>query len=941
MTPERWARVETILAQALEREPGIRGAFLREACGDDQALREEVESLLSFDSAAEHVVAGAVQQAAEMLELEASEVVQNGRIGVYRVIREIGRGGMGTVYLAERDDDQFHKKVAIKLVTRGMDTSALLERFRQERQILARLDHPYIARLLDGGSTPEGRPYLVMEYVEGQPITTWCVENHASVRQRLELLRKVCSAVQSAHQNLIVHRDLKPGNILVDSEGTPKLLDFGIAKLLASPDYPDLTIATGGMLMLTPDYASPEQVRREPITTATDVYALGAILYELLTGIRPHRLKDYTPMEIERAICNDEALRPSTAARRAAEPGHGPLIKPGDLDNIILMAMSKDPVRRYASAAELSEDLRRYLGDMPVQARQDTITYRTRKFLRRNKATLTAAFLVLVTLAGGITVSTIEGRRAQRRFADVRGMAHAVLFEIHDSIRDLPGSTKARELVVKTALQYLSGLSREAAGDPDIQLELAQAYERVGDVQGNAITGSLGHTEEALDSYRKAERLADELAQRRPGLAKAALIRMSARQNIGDIYARRGDNMAAALAIYQQAVDIGERLVESDPQNREAMQSLSSLYVAIAREDNDSTRSIAVARKALPVLERLASADPGNEELRQRLSDGYSMLGRGLLITNQLQGALEQFQRTVDVREELARAHPENYRYQRELMIAYSKVGDVLGPVAPTLDDPVRALASYKKMLAISENLAAADPANARAQFDYAMALTKTGDAYPLDAGSTEAETLLRKALAIFNTLAQADPSDLGITRNISSIYTFLARRQKHAGNTAEALRSYHEVIRIDEGLLANGSRNVPALRGLWRACNESARMLADRNQRAEALDLVNKAVAAAEAARTADPANAVTQAMLPEARANEAAVYEHLAGNTRQPATQRRSDWTRAVQAYRAAADGWQQIQPQQGWPKDRDAQLAAAREGSIRAAAALANLP
>src|SRR5215831_10625657 len=355
---------------------------------------------------------------------------------------------MGTVYLAERDDEHFEKQVAIKVVTHGMNTEQLLRRFRRERQILARLDHPFIARLLDGGSTEDGRPFLVMEYVQGTAITSYCDEHHLGTRRRIELFLKVCAAVQSAHQNLVVHRDLKPGNILVDLQGSPKLLDFGIAKLLGPEETGDVTMALG-MQMFTPQYASPEQVLGEAITTAADIYVLGVILYELLTGVRPYEIRNLTPNEIFRAVCEEEPERPSTAWRKRAELRTlraGPVLKADEPDNIILMAMRKEPAQRYGSVAEFAADLQRYLDGRPVKARDATLTYRARKFLRRHGAMVTAAALVVITLAAGAVVSTLEARRAKRRFDEVRRIAHAVLYDIHDAIRDLPGSLRAREL---------------------------------------------------------------------------------------------------------------------------------------------------------------------------------------------------------------------------------------------------------------------------------------------------------------------------------------------------------------------------------------------------------------------------------------------------------------------------------------------------------------
>ena len=334
----------------------------------------------------------------------------------------LGHGGMGSVHLAVRDDDHYRKEVAIKLLKRGMDTDFMLHRFRQERQILANLEHPFIARLLDGGATDDGLPYFVMEYVDGSPITTYCAEHTLDLEERLRLFRLVCEAVQYAHQHLVIHRDLKPGNILITQERIPKLLDFGIAKLMDPEQATEMPTLTGaGQRMLTPDYASPEQFLGQTISTASDIYSLGAVLYELLTGQRPHRLEFDSLAGMEKAICEAEPDKPSTAVVRGSQDP--PRLQKqrrrqlsGDLDNIILTALRKEPQRRYTSAAELSEDLRRHLEGLPVTARDDRFTYRMGKFIRRHKLGVLAASLLVATLAGGIVSTTFQARRAERRF---------------------------------------------------------------------------------------------------------------------------------------------------------------------------------------------------------------------------------------------------------------------------------------------------------------------------------------------------------------------------------------------------------------------------------------------------------------------------------------------------------------------------------------------
>ena len=425
---ERWARVKELFEAAVDLDPNQRAAFLEKECGGDEALRSEIESLLKSDEQ----TGGFIEQPAfaiprDLFPDNVEEPFVGRQFGAYQVIREIGRGGLGAVYLAARADDEYRKQVAIKVIRRGLDTDDIIRRFRNERQILAQLDHPNIARLIDGGTTDDGLPYFVMEYVNGEPINAYCDANALPTTERLTLFRKVCAAVTYAHQNLVIHRDLKPSNILVTQEGEPKLLDFGIAKLLGTGDEL-FTQTIPALRVMTPEYASPEQVKGEKITTTSDVYSLGVLLYELLTGQRPYRLKTRTPEEIARAITEQEPERPSTAVTRA-DPGslQSPIRNSkslrGDLDNIVLMAMRKEPARRYSSVGQFSEDIRRHLEGLPVVARKDTVRYRSEKFVKRHKVGVAAAALIGLSASrrnhshrlAGKPRNTREARIAARR----------------------------------------------------------------------------------------------------------------------------------------------------------------------------------------------------------------------------------------------------------------------------------------------------------------------------------------------------------------------------------------------------------------------------------------------------------------------------------------------------------------------------------------------
>jgi len=416
MRPERWALVKPIFFEAVERPPSERANFVRARCKGDEQLLAEIDSLLAAHDQAVGFIESPPDDTRSMPDVAPGKLVGR-RIGQYEVVRQIGSGGMGTVYLASRADEQFRRLVAVKIIRSDFDNQSIIRRFRNERQILASLDHPNISRLLDGGTTEDGSPYFVMEFIEGKPITHYCDARRLTTSERLRLFREICSAVHYSHQNLIVHRDLKPSNILVTEEGTVKLLDFGIAKLIVpSAKFTDASTVT--TRVMTPVYASPEQVRGETITTSSDIYSLGVLLYELLCGHRPYRVDTISPLEVIRAVCEQEPEKPSTAVWRSeitiasdgeltvtpeavsrardSQPERLRRELRGDLDTIVLKAMRKEPARRYASVEQFSEDIRRYLEGLPVIARKDTIPYRAAKFVRRKKAGVTAITIIVI-----------------------------------------------------------------------------------------------------------------------------------------------------------------------------------------------------------------------------------------------------------------------------------------------------------------------------------------------------------------------------------------------------------------------------------------------------------------------------------------------------------------------------------------------------------------
>jgi serine/threonine protein kinase/tetratricopeptide (TPR) repeat protein len=498
-------------------------------------IRAEVESLLAFDTArltAPDCIGAAARQYAG----SSAGPAEGGRCGPYELVRMLGEGGMGSVFLARRTDGEVEQRVAIKFV-HSTRSPAFRERFLRERQILASLSHPGIARLFDAGHTEDGQPYLVMEYVEGVSLDIYCQK--LEFREQLKLCLRVCDAISYAHRNLVVHRDLKPSNILVDATGQPKLLDFGIARILDEAADTSMTQER----ILTPDYASPEQIGGTAHTTATDVYSLGAVMYRLLTGAAPHAPSAGSAEPIEVRICSTEVPAPSKV---------NPAL-PRDLDFILGKALRKEPDERYAGVDALAEDLRALLESRPVRARSGSTWYRTRKFLRRHWVPVAAAIVTITGLSIGLLAANRERAIAQRRFNDVRQLSNR-LFTIDRQVLGLPGNTKVRQLIVDTSLEYLNRLAADARNDPDLALDVGAAYMRVARVQGVPISANLGQEDDAEKNLRIAEQLIASVLRAQPDNHMAHLRAMQiAHDRMVLAENRRPDTEALPLARQAEA----------------------------------------------------------------------------------------------------------------------------------------------------------------------------------------------------------------------------------------------------------------------------------------------------------------------------------------------------------------------------------------------------
>jgi eukaryotic-like serine/threonine-protein kinase len=728
---------------------------------------------------------------------------------------------MGEVYRAVRADGQFAKEVAVKLVRGGFDSASVSERFRNERQILASLDHPNIARLLDGGTANDGMPYLVMELIDGERIDIYCDRNKLTINDRLRLFRKVCSAVQYAHRRLVIHRDIKPSNILVTKDGTPKLLDFGIAKILSPVDDAE-TVLTVTQAM-TPEYASPEQIRGDAITTATDVYSLGVVLYQLLTGRSPYPGHTHTPHKLAQAVCESEPIRPSsivvrkeslTASNSAADQDFASHIGEnsparlqrrlsGDLDDIVLMALRKEPERRYPSAEQFAEDLTRHLDGLAVTATPGSWTYLAGKFSRRHKVGMVASLAVLLALTIGIALTAREakiarqqaeiaetnGRRAEKRFEDVRKLSDSLIFDIHDAIQNLPGSTPARKLLLDRALEYLDSVSQDAAGDPDLERELAKGYQRLAVVQGNSAESNLGDVEAGTKSDRKSLALFEDVAKANPSNVQDQLnVAMMHR-----ILSFGALNDATGQKELEQAIAITDRVLQIDPKNTVALSESAIQQQNIAfmlDAAGDRARALDAYRKNYEIKLGLWKNNPKFKGHVHGMGISTVMLGEALAHMGSRDEGLKFIDQGIGFYEAMIK-DAMGINERRELIISRQKGADVLFMNG----DGAGSLAIYRKAQEDLELLAKPDPANTMLQIDLANMKYYQGRSLAVLGRTAEANHALQASLTSFERIRDAAIASDEYPRGPAAIYIWLGDLSARQYNLPLALQHFQRAI--------------------------------------------------------------------------------------------------------------------------------------------------
>ncbi len=848
-----WQRIQEIFLAAVDLPAAEQVLLLNELCGGDYRLHGEVVSLLQADGGSAETIDAAIQNVASAI-LETS-IAPGERLGVYRLVREIGRGGMGSVYLAVRDDQEYARDVALKVVRRGMNTDRALQRFRTERQILANLDHPYIARLYDGGTTESGIPYFAMEYVEGQPIDLYCRAMKLTVKQRCELFLKVLEAVSYAHQRLVVHGDLKPANIFVTADGIPKLLDFGVAKLLDANDDKDPSEAAGTRVF-TPGYASPEQVRGRAITILTDVYSLGAIFYELLSGVRAQPLDFGTPTRIEHAVCEETSLGLPSA------------VAPPDLGYVATMALRKDPSDRYQSAEQFASDINRALGGWPVMAKADTAAYRARRFFGRNAVKVGVASFIALALIAALLISLLQTHRArleraradqqrilatqkteeaqaaqrasvrqriladeqrqiaddQRRLAvqerdnarkekatadrradDIVNLASDTLFAGQDAIASLPGSLPARQKLVATALGYLQSLEAETGDNPKMREALAEAYYKLALIQGNPHGPSLQAGEAAEKSLLKAESILQPAYSSRPNDAGLMLRQLEIRSTLADLASLEG-RRDEAIAVYQALLPISQRLarVPNGGVICERQYPVMENFIALLLAPVDPARALQHASSGLEAARLIHAKYPSDLETQQGLGALGAMAASANKNLGNLDAAERDYQTSIEARESLLQQDPTNLVTQRNLMVAYGNYALLLDiPWSANLNRPADARIAAEKSVAIARRMSEADPSNATARRDYAISLGRRGMVDPdqdrLDASLDD----LKKAESLLRPIREANPKSLDLANQLAEILEFKGRRLVATGNLSGAIDAFRTAQQLLDPFVA------------------------------------------------------------------------------------------------------------------------------------------
>jgi len=826
MRDQDWTTIKDIFAEASEMLPSKRAAYLNKSCGGNTGLRREIESLLAnHDAGGDEFERNAVNLGQSVT--TTGEKYSGRTFGRFSIIREIGSGGMGSVFLADRSDGEFRQHIALKVIRNTIVDKETARRFRLERQILANLNHPNIAKLLDGGISSDGEPYLAMEYVEGLSLLDYVEGNALSIEDRLRLFVRICSAVSYAHQNLTIHRDIKPANVIVTSDGEPKLLDFGLAKILDENMFDQDRTATV-YRAFTPAYASPEQFLGKNVTTVSDVYSLGVVLYELLTGKRPFDYEGLSLDEIIKTQSDVEPPKPSESSSRddVSRPFGGQVLK-GDLDNIVVKTLQKEPSERYRSVEELIADIERYLDGRPVAARPATFTYRATKFIRRNRVTVAAASVVVVALIAALVVTlwqyneTRKGRDlAEQRFNDVRRLSNSLLFEIAPRLEKLPGSIGAREIIINRALEYLDTLAGQSVEDMQLQAELAAAYAKIGDLQGNPANPNFIQLDEAIKNYEKALGIRRGILVRTP---TDRTLRLTIAENyrvLGRIYGETNDYDAEQTHL-DQAREILAELVALEPSSNEIRRALAQTnYDAGVGQTSLKSygKALPFYDNAIQLLEPVAE-DPANARL---LGTCYAQKAYSLSWETRQSEAEAEMAKAVKIHEALALNAPQT---SDVLWLTYWLAGNINEEI-----DNKKFYEYQSKAERLVRESTANDPSDIRAKQRLAKTLSHLGQAASNIGRTREALSHLEESSRIYREIIESETRNGRLKADLAGSLLRLGGAHNNIGDLGRALDLFTDALLLYEDVNRAFPNDKRTKNNLATAHGEIAKLY-DRNR--------------------------------------------------------------------------------------------------------------
>ena len=813
--PVRYRRLLDLLGQALDLPAAARTPWVEGLSGEPAEFQPDLLRLLAHQDdsqMAAQVDAGAGSVAAGLAESADSPFVAGQMIGRYRLERPLGEGGMGVVWLARKDGDNTLPPVAIKVPTAIANHKAAAERLTREGAILAALNHPNIARLIEAGVTADGTPFLALEFIDGQRLADYCDAKQLTLDARLTLFVNVLDAVAYAHSTLVLHRDLKPGNVLVTTGGAVKLLDFGIAKLLddtGSAGSTKLTQMVGRAL--TPDYASPEQIAGIPLTVASDVYSLGVMLFELVTGERPYKLKRGSAAELEEAILTADTGRPSTvanaefAARNRETVGRLRRKLAGDLDTIILKALKKKPAERYGSVLALKEDIERYLSGRPVLATPDSAAYRFRRFVVRNRLVVGATAAIFVALLAGLAaalwqtaeareqarVAATERARAEQRFDDVRAISNSLIFDIYDAIELVPGATDARALLTRKAVEFLDKVAADRRDDAVLARELATGYRKIAEAMNYAMAANLGDAVGANRNHEKALALLEPLGSR-PNADKADVIALAkTAMSYGTSLLEQGE-VARALPYTRKGLALRKALLEADPNNADRRRDMAVAESHMANalvEMGDLRGALALNDSMAARYRALVAEDPKSAKNRWGNICGYANTGSVLIALGEYAKARERMQRALDLNAELLADRPDHY----SVMNAFGEFNLVLGELAHRAGDRGAAQRFFAQALSHRKLLAARDAKDVEVARNLQKARASLGLVLVGKGRAAEGTKLLQEAKSGLTGMIAARPSSRSLLTARVEVLVLSAKAQRAMRDSAGACNTFSE----------------------------------------------------------------------------------------------------------------------------------------------------